>query len=137
MGDTFIWLISFFVLIVLVVLLVYQLMSLADLEFDYINPYDSASRINRVILPEFFTVGVLSLFYLVTGHWFMFLLCAPYIYYNVRLYTRRQHLIDVTEIFNLLPLEKKRRLIKLGYLALLLFCTIFWMIWSVLEETDD
>lgn len=137
MGDTFIWLISFFVLIVLVVLLVYQLMSLADLEFDYINPYDSASRINRVILPEFFTVGVLSLFYLVTGHWFMFLLCAPYIYYNVRLYMRRQHLIDVTEIFNLLPLEKKRRLIKLGYLALLLFCTIFWMIWSVLEETDD
>ena len=26
-----------------------QLMCLADLEFDYINPYDSASRINFVI----------------------------------------------------------------------------------------
>ncbi|KAI8025532.1 putative protein S-acyltransferase 4 [Camellia lanceoleosa] len=26
-----------------------QLMCLADLEFDYINPYDSASRINKMI----------------------------------------------------------------------------------------
>ena len=62
-----------------------QLMCLADLEFDYINPYDSSSRINRVILPEFITQGVLCLFYLVTGHWFMSLLSVPYLYYNVRL----------------------------------------------------
>ncbi|KAJ6899745.1 hypothetical protein NC652_026021 [Populus alba x Populus x berolinensis] len=27
-------------------------MALADLEFDYINPYDSSSQINKVILSE-------------------------------------------------------------------------------------
>ena len=32
-----------------------QLMCLADLEFDYTNPYDSASRINQMVLPEFIT----------------------------------------------------------------------------------
>lgn len=64
---------------------VLQLACLADLEFDYINPYDSASRINIVVLPEFITVGVLCFLYLVTGHWVMSLFCAPYLYYNVRL----------------------------------------------------
>ncbi|XVE64981.1 hypothetical protein DITRI_Ditri07aG0145300 [Diplodiscus trichospermus] len=136
MGDLFVWLISFFVLIALLVLLVYQLMCLADLEFDYINPYDSSSRINKVVLPEFILQGVLCLFYLLTGHWVMSLLGAPYLYYNVRLYTQRQHLVDVTEIFNLLNWEKKQRLFKLAYLIVLLFFSIFWMIWSALEEDE-
>ncbi|KAJ1416048.1 Cornichon [Sesbania bispinosa] len=85
MGDLFSWLISFFLLIALLVLVTYQLMCLADLEFDYINPYDFSSRINMVVLPEFITQGVLCCFYLITGHWFMALVCAPYLCYNVRL----------------------------------------------------
>ncbi|XP_071707556.1 protein cornichon homolog 4-like isoform X3 [Rutidosis leptorrhynchoides] len=113
-----------------------QLMCFADLEFDYINPYDSASRINFVILPEFITQGVLCLIYLLTGHWMMFLLSLPYLYYNVRLYTRNQHLVDVTEIFNQLNWEKKQRLFKLGYLIFLLFITLFWMIYNALEDDE-
>ncbi|GAV70359.1 Cornichon domain-containing protein [Cephalotus follicularis] len=136
MGDLYVWLLSFFFLIALLVLIVYQLMCLADLEFDYINPYDSSSRINKVIIPEFIAQGALCLLYLVTGHWMMSLLCGPYLYYNVRLYTRKQHLVDVTEIFNLLHWEKKQRLIKLGYLIFLLFLTIFWMIYNALEDHD-
>lgn len=62
-----------------------QLMCLADLEFDYINPYDSASRINYVVLPEFVLQGVLSLLFLLSGHWFMFLFSTPVLYYNVKL----------------------------------------------------
>lgn len=60
-------------------------MCLADLEFDYINPYDSASRINQLVMPEFITQGVLALLYLFTGHWFMALLSVPYLYYNMTL----------------------------------------------------
>ncbi|KAG8662162.1 protein cornichon homolog 4 isoform X1 [Manihot esculenta] len=136
MGDLYVWLISFFFLIALIVIIVFQLMCLADLEFDYINPYDSSSRINKVILPEYITEGVLGLFYLLTGHWCMSLLCGPYLYYNVRLYTGKQHLVDVTEIFNMLHWEKKQRLFKLFYLIFLLFLTIFWMIFTALEEHD-
>ncbi|XP_077245726.1 putative protein cornichon homolog 2 isoform X2 [Tasmannia lanceolata] len=109
-------------------------MSLADLEFDYINPYDSALRINSVVLPEFITQGVLCLLFLLSGHWFMFLLCAPNLYYNFRLYTRRQHLVDVTEIFNMLDWEKKQRFVKLIYTVILLFFSIFWMVWTALED---
>ncbi|KAK8944401.1 hypothetical protein KSP39_PZI008550 [Platanthera zijinensis] len=60
-------------------------MTLADLEFDYINPYDSSSRINAVILPEFVLQGALCLLFLLSGHWMMFLFSAPMLYYNVRL----------------------------------------------------
>ncbi|VVA90361.1 unnamed protein product [Arabis nemorensis] len=125
MGDIWTWIISFFILITLVLFIVYQLICLADLEFDYINPYDSASRINFVVLPEIILQGVLCLLYLVTGHWFMALLCVPYLYYNFQLYMKNQHLIDVTEIFNLLDWEKKKRFFKLGYMILTLFFTIF------------
>lgn len=137
MGDLLAWILFFFILIGLLVLVVYQLMCLADLEFDYINPYDSASRINKVILPEFITEGVLCFLYLVTGHWIMSLFSVPYLYYNLRLYTRREHLIDVTEIFNLLEWEKKKRLFKLGYIVFLLFLSLFWLIYSALEDDDD
>merc|ERR1712137_1032441 len=105
-------------------------MCLADLEFDYINPYDSSLRINKVVIPEFVLQGVLCLLFLLSGHWLMFLFCVPNLYYNVRLYRQRQHLVDVTEIFNQLNGEKKRRLLKLINLVVLLFLSLSWMIWS-------
>ncbi|GER31248.1 cornichon family protein [Striga asiatica] len=133
MADLFAWLFSFFIVIALVGIILYQLMCLADLECDYINPYDSASRINKAVLPEFVTQGVLCLLHLITGHWTMFLLSVPYSYYNITLYFRRQHLVDVTEIFNQLPWEKKVRFYKLGYLVIFLALTIFLMIWSIVD----
>ncbi|PIN23792.1 ER vesicle integral membrane protein [Handroanthus impetiginosus] len=134
MGDVFAWLISFFLVIAVIGIILYQLMCLADLEYDYINPYDSTSRINKAVLPEFVAEGVLCFLHLVTGHWVMFLLCLPYTYYNVALYTQGRHLVDVTEIFNQLSQEKKVRLYKLGYLVILVALTIFWMIWSIVDE---
>ncbi|KAF3790242.1 cornichon-like protein 4 [Nymphaea thermarum] len=135
-SEIFVWLLSFFTLIAVLAMVIYQVMCLADLEYDYINPYDSSSRINSVVLPEFVVQGLLGLFFLFTGHWVMFLLCMPYLYYNVKLYMQKQHLVDVTEIFNLLHREKMRRLFKLAYLCILLFMCIFWMIWSVLEDDN-
>ncbi|KAJ4955430.1 hypothetical protein NE237_012213 [Protea cynaroides] len=133
-GAFFVWLLSFFMEIALVCLIVYQLISLADLEFDYINPYDSAKRINSVVLPEFATQAFLSFFFLFTGHWFMFLLSVPYVCYNVRIYTQKQHFVDITEIFNMLNWEKKIRIVKLAYVIILFCLTLFWMIYSALED---
>ncbi|XP_059633992.1 protein cornichon homolog 4-like [Cornus florida] len=134
MADLFAWLLSFFLLIAILGILLYQLMCLADLEFDYINPYDSASRINKSVLPEFVVQGTLCFLHLVTGHWVMFLFCLPYSYYNFRLYNQKRHLVDVTEIFNQLPWEKKLRIFKLAYLVVLLCLSIFWMIWSIVDD---
>ncbi|KAL0732729.1 hypothetical protein Bca4012_008938 [Brassica carinata] len=134
MGDIWTWLISFFFLIALVGIIVYQLACLADLELDYINLHDYVSGINSVVLPEFIVQGVLCVFYLVTGHWFMALLFLPCLYYNFHLYSKRQHLVDVTEIFNLLNWEKKKRLFKLANIILNLIVTIFWILYSVQDD---
>jgi len=56
---------------------------------------------------------------------------------DIKQYQRRQHLVDVTEIFNQLGREKKRRLFKIVSLIVLLFLSLFWMIWSVLSEEDE
>ncbi|OEL23559.1 Protein cornichon-like protein 4 [Dichanthelium oligosanthes] len=133
----FVWLTAFFLVVALIVLVIYQLMCLADLEFDYINPFDSSSRINKVVMPEFVLQALLSALFLLSGHWAMFLLSVPMVYYNYTLYQRRQHLVDVTEIFNQLGREKKRRLFKIVSLIVFLFLSLFWMIWSVLSEEDE
>ncbi|XP_021657339.2 protein cornichon homolog 1 isoform X2 [Hevea brasiliensis] len=114
----------------------FQLMCLTDLEFDYMNPYDSASRINMVILPEYFVQALLCLTFLITGHWFFFLLSLPYLYYNITLYLQRRHLVDVTEIYNQLNREKQRRLFKLGFLVILLVLCIFWFLWTIGEAFE-
>ncbi|XP_062090507.1 protein cornichon homolog 4-like [Humulus lupulus] len=130
------WLFSFFFILALLLLLGFQLICLVDLEYDYINPYDSASRINRVVLPEFITQGVLCLILLATGHWLVCLLHLPYLYYNVRQYIQGQHLVDVTEIYSQLKVEKKKRFIKMGYLIFLFIFSLFWLLFTLGEEYD-
>ncbi|KAI4356809.1 hypothetical protein L6164_000797 [Bauhinia variegata] len=136
MAGLFLWLLTFFFILGLLCLLGYQLILLVDLEFDYINPYDTAARINNVVLPEFITQGILCFILLISGHWFMFLVSLPYLYYNVRLYITRQHLVDVTEIFNQVKWEKKQRFFKVGYLVMLFLFSLFWLIWNITEEDD-
>ncbi|MBA0825448.1 hypothetical protein Goarm_022028, partial [Gossypium armourianum] len=41
-------------------------------------------------------------------------------------YMLKQHLVDVTEIFNSLNREKNQRYYKLAYLVILLFISLFW-----------
>ncbi|KAE8717229.1 hypothetical protein F3Y22_tig00110057pilonHSYRG00290 [Hibiscus syriacus] len=48
-----------------------------------------------------------------------------------------EHLVDVTEIFNLLHEEKQQRIFKLAYVAVLIFFALFWIICTALEDVDD
>ncbi|XP_042418905.1 protein cornichon homolog 1-like [Zingiber officinale] len=118
--ELVLWFIAFVAVISLIGFSAYQLICLSDLEYDYINPYDSSSRINAVVTPEFIVQGILCILFLLTWHWFPFLIMAPVTYYHIKLYMKRKHLIDVTEIFRALNEEKKYRFIKLGF-----YCCIF------------
>ncbi|KVH91192.1 Cornichon [Cynara cardunculus var. scolymus] len=120
MGDLIAWLFSFFILLAVIALVLYQIMCFLDLETDYINPYELASKINNITLPEFITQGVLCCLHLITLHWIM--------------YIHGHHLVYATEVFSELSREKKQRIFKLVYLAFLLFFSIFWMIWSIVDE---
>jgi hypothetical protein len=76
---------TFLAVAALLGILIYQLMCLSDLEFDYINPFDSASRINKFVVPEIALHVGLSCLYLVFGYWLIFLINVPLIYYHGRL----------------------------------------------------
>ncbi|XBI79437.1 hypothetical protein VPH35_088904 [Triticum aestivum] len=84
--ELVLWLFSFASVMALVGLTAYQLICLSDLEFDYINPYDSSSRINAVVIIEYALQGVLCASFLLTLNWFPFLVMAPVTYYHVKLY---------------------------------------------------
>lgn len=120
----------------------YQVLILSDLESDYINPFEASSRINYFILPEFIGQGVLCALCLLTGHWLMFLLNVPVTCYHAMLYVKREHLIDVTEVFRVLSAEKKFRIAKLVLYLIVLIVVIFRLTligvyYLGLEDDDD
>ncbi|XP_058209883.1 protein cornichon homolog 1 isoform X1 [Rhododendron vialii] len=125
--EAILWAIFFLMNIGLIAFNLYQIVCLSDLEADYMNPFESSSRINAVVVPEFILHGVLCVLSLLTGHWIMFLFTLPITCYNGSLFLKRQHLIDVTEVFRFLSAEKKYRIIKLGfYLVLFVLVIISW-----------
>ncbi|CAN1157789.1 Protein cornichon homolog 4 [Linum perenne] len=136
MWSLYGWLFNFVFLIAVLAIVGFELMCLADLEFDHINPYDSARRINIVVLPEYIAQAALCLSFLLTGHWVFCLISLPYLYFNLTLYLERQHLVDVTEIYNQLNREKRQRFYKLGYLVTLFVLSLIWLLWTIVNEVD-
>ena len=106
-------------------LLLYQLICLSDLEYDYINPYDSSSHINAVVLIEYALQGALCASFLLTLHWFPFLVMAPVTYYHVKLYVLLSLDVNYNRIFILFII---------GYYAVHTFgCTHILIIFIYME----
>ncbi|GAA0157360.1 membrane traffic protein [Lithospermum erythrorhizon] len=117
--DPISWFIFFIINVLLIASALYQIVCLSDLEADYMNPYESSSRINVMIIPEYVLHGVFCTLFLLTGHWIFFLLTLPVAYLNLRKFMAREHLVDVTEVFRNLNAEKKLRIFKLGFYLIL------------------
>ncbi|XWS59202.1 hypothetical protein CRYUN_Cryun08bG0101300 [Craigia yunnanensis] len=125
------WVLCFFINIALLASTFYQLLSLSDLEADHLNPFEASTRINSVVLPEFLLQGLLCAIFLLTWHWFMFLLAVPLSAYHLMLYFNRKHLLDVTEIFRDLNIEKRYRFVKLGIYLVLFTVVLFRLVLSL------
>ncbi|KAL9254359.1 cornichon homolog 1-like protein [Drosera capensis] len=149
-SDSILWLLIVVFIIALLALIIYQIMCLSDLEADYVNPFETSSKVNAVVVPEFLVQGALCGVLVVSGRWFMFLGNVPLAYYHLRLndwyemhcesrlvalqalsvevkglmFHRREHLLDVTEIYRNLTQEKKTRLKKLGVYLFFFFLAI-------------
>ncbi|CAN8237996.1 unnamed protein product [Cochlearia groenlandica] len=134
MDDLLDWILSLLFLVTLLIIVIYQLTCLADLENDRINPYDASTRINRMVIPEFGLQALLCLYYVLTGHWFMTLLSLPHLFYNIKLYMKKDHLADVTELYNTNKWEQKKRNHKIGHIALCVVITSYWLIHAALGD---
>ncbi|XP_044504677.1 protein cornichon homolog 1-like isoform X2 [Mangifera indica] len=89
------WLLMFVMNLAFIVSSFYQLLCLVDLEGDQMNPFEASASINFWVVKEFL------------------------------LYMKRQHLIDVTEVFRNLKVEKNLRLFKLGFYVVFFVIVVF------------
>ncbi|KAL8036890.1 hypothetical protein ABFX02_11G006000 [Erythranthe guttata] len=139
--DPILWIVFSIMNITLLGLNFYQFLGFSDLEADYLNPYELSSRVNSVIVPEYLLQGAFCILFLVTGHWFMFLLSLPPAYFNLTQYLSQQHRIDVTEVFRVLNAEKKTRIIKLGvyivFFGLVITRLALSVVHAVFGDDDD
>ncbi|KAL7092823.1 hypothetical protein ACP275_11G006200 [Erythranthe tilingii] len=139
--DPILWIVFSIMNLTLLGLNFYQFLGFSDLEADYLNPYELSSRVNSVIVPEYILQGAFCILFLVTGHWFMFLLSLPPAYYNLTQYLSQQHRIDVTEVFRVLNAEKKTRIIKLGvyivFFGLVITRLALSVVHAVFGDDDD
>mmetsp|Transcript_22926 Transcript_22926/g.38357 ORF Transcript_22926/g.38357 Transcript_22926/m.38357 type:complete len:159 (-) Transcript_22926:1112-1588(-) len=121
------WVVSFLVEAALLGIIMYTLICLADLENDFMNPHDSASRINKCVLPEYIMQATQVFLFIVGGKWALLALSILEASWMARTYLKGHSMMDVTEIFNELPKEKKVRLMKL-FIHLLMFIVIIYRV---------
>ncbi|CCH58772.1 hypothetical protein TBLA_0A09890 [Henningerozyma blattae CBS 6284] len=109
----------------------------ADLESDYINPIELCSKVNKLILPEACVQAFLTLLFLFTGHWIVFLVNLPIFAYNIKKISSRNYLLDATEIFRTLNKHKRESFLKLAFYAFMFFFYLWGMIMALINEADD
>uniref|UniRef100_A0A8D2KND5 Protein cornichon homolog 4 n=1 Tax=Urocitellus parryii TaxID=9999 RepID=A0A8D2KND5_UROPR len=67
----------------LIFLSVYFIITLSDLECDYINARSCCSKLNKWVIPELIGHTVVTVLMLVSLHWFIFLLNLPVATWNI------------------------------------------------------
>ncbi|XP_020837838.1 protein cornichon homolog 4 isoform X3 [Phascolarctos cinereus] len=67
----------------LIFLSVYFIITLSDLECDYINARSCCSKLNKWVVPELIGHTIVTVLMLISLHWFIFLLNLPVATWNI------------------------------------------------------
>uniref|UniRef100_A0A7N8XMS0 Cornichon family AMPA receptor auxiliary protein 4 n=1 Tax=Mastacembelus armatus TaxID=205130 RepID=A0A7N8XMS0_9TELE len=124
----------------LIFLSVYFIITLSDLECDYINARACCSKLNKWVIPEMVGQCLSTMLMLVSMHWFIFLLNLPVAVWNIYRYVKvpmgNTGVFDPTEIHNRGQLKShmKEAMIKLGYHLLCFF--IYLYRWAATAYAD-
>ncbi|KAK7103930.1 protein cornichon homolog 4-like [Littorina saxatilis] len=123
----------------LLFLAVYFVITLSDLECDYLNARTCCEKLNFWVLPEVIAQDILVVLLLITGHWFIFLLYAPlgcWLTYKLVMKPSGDiGMFDPTEIHNRQQLKNYMResLIRLGIHLIFFFIYLYMMIYSLVK----
>ncbi|XP_044733190.1 protein cornichon homolog 4 [Chrysoperla carnea] len=128
-------------------LLVYYLITLSDLECDYLNAQQCCAKLNTWVGPKIVCHGFASFLLLIHGQWLCFLLNIPmslWMSYEILLIPKGNiGVYDPTEIHNRGQLKKHMRdcMINLGFYLILFFIYLYCLIIALLKidplKTDD
>jgi hypothetical protein len=125
----------------LLFLSVYIVITLSDLECDYLNASQCCSRLNKWVIPELIAYGTLASLLLLTGHWILFAINAPMSSWLVyKYYTLPKGglgVYDPTEIHNRgnLRVHIRDSLIRLAFHLIHFFIYLYSMIIALLTQS--
>ncbi|XP_064403486.1 protein cornichon homolog 4-like [Halichondria panicea] len=121
MSDILLFMVCMIDGLILMILSVYIIILLSDLECDFLNTKQGCKKLNQWVLPEMVATSVIPVLYLLLWHWFLFLLVAPFAGYLAHRYVTLRPgsmgVYDPTEIRNrgMLARFQKEALFKIGY----------------------
>nr|XP_033792019.1 protein cornichon homolog 4 [Geotrypetes seraphini] len=125
---------------VLIFLAVYFIITLSDLECDYINARSCCSKLNKWVLPELIGHTAVTVLMLISLHWFILLLNLPVATWNIYRFimvpSGNLGVFDPTEIHNRgqLKAHMKEAMIKLGFHLLCFFIYLYSMILALIND---
>ncbi|XP_059471960.1 protein cornichon homolog 4 [Neocloeon triangulifer] len=120
-------------------LLIYFIITLSDLECDYLNAQQCCSKLNFWVVPKIAAQGVFNLFLLMHGRWLLCFINLPMtawlIYELVTVPMGNTGVYDPTEIHNRGQLKKHMRdcMVYLGFYLVIFFIYLYCMIISILQ----
>ncbi|CAG9864702.1 unnamed protein product [Phyllotreta striolata] len=124
----------------LLFLLIYFLITLSDLECDYMNAQECCSRLNQWTMPKLVAHVFVSTILSMHGHFVLVFLNLPMtmwlIYEILTIPKGNLGLYDPTEIHNRGQIKKHMRdcMIYLGYYLIFFFIYLYCMITSLLKD---
>ncbi|EDW11351.1 protein cornichon homolog 4 [Drosophila mojavensis] len=123
----------------ILLLLIYYVLTLADLECDYLNAQECCRRLNFWVIPKFGCQALLCAMLLICGHWIMFLMNLPmavWLFYELQS-QRRDSLgvYDPVDIHSrgLLKVHLRNCMIYLGYYFVMFFVGLYCLISALLK----
>ncbi|CAG2166093.1 unnamed protein product [Oppiella nova] len=124
----------------LLFLTVYIVITLSDLECDYLNAQQCCNKLNKWVIPELISYAILVILLLFTNHWFIFLLNGPMLawighkYYSIP--KGNIGFYDATEVHNRGNLKHlmKFSMIRLAFHLIHFFIYLYCMIIALLTN---
>ena len=111
----------------------YILVCLTDLQNDFMNPHDTANRINKLVKPEVLFHLVVVVITTAMRRFGLCLMHLPVLLYSLKLYSKKEIYVDVTEIFNVLDREKKIRGWKVVFFSIVFIITTYRLVEEVVH----
>ena len=108
-----------------------QVLTLADLECDYLNAQECCSRLNFWVIPKFGSHLILCVLLLLGGHWLMLVLNLPMVtWLGYELYKQPRDSLGVYDPVDihsrgLLKIHLRNTLIYLGYYFIMFFIALY------------
>ncbi|XP_075225664.1 cornichon-like protein isoform X2 [Lycorma delicatula] len=121
-------------------LIVYFIITLSDLECDYLNAQQCCSKLNFWILPKFIAHLALLVLFILYGFWYLAIGNLPIVlwlgYEYFRVPSGNTGVYDPTEIHNRGQLRRHMRdcMIYLGWYLLSFFVYLYCMIIAILKD---